>query len=150
MAIRVRFDRNGFYHPSFGRLGRGRHEGRIYTLPDVFGEREAVEVDIMDTTRKPPQPSGRTKTIERYKYLPSTAEVISEDYVKTLETDASEGDEDAAEELSAIKSAVAPKRAEDADEYLPGKGKRAKAQNAVERTTGQSARSRSKKAAPVS
>lgn len=34
--ITVRFDKNGFYHPAFGRMGLGKHAGDIYTLPDHF------------------------------------------------------------------------------------------------------------------
>ena len=34
MAIKVRFDKAGYYHPAFGRLGRGdKGSGAIYTLP---------------------------------------------------------------------------------------------------------------------
>lgn len=36
MPINVRFDKNGFYHPAFGRMGRGKNAGRVYTLPDFF------------------------------------------------------------------------------------------------------------------
>ena len=36
MAINVMFDKNGFYHPVYGRLGRGRNQGRVYALPDEF------------------------------------------------------------------------------------------------------------------
>lgn len=37
MPINVRFDKNGFYHPAYGRMGRGKQAGRVYTLPDFFG-----------------------------------------------------------------------------------------------------------------
>lgn len=37
MPINVRFDKNGFYHPAFGRMGRGKNAGRVYSLPDFFG-----------------------------------------------------------------------------------------------------------------
>ena len=36
MPINVRFDKNGFYHPAYGRMGRGRNLGSVYTLPDFF------------------------------------------------------------------------------------------------------------------
>ena len=36
MPINVRFDKNGFYHPAYGRMGRGKNAGRVYTLPDFF------------------------------------------------------------------------------------------------------------------
>lgn len=36
MPINVRFGKNGFYHPAFGRMGRGKNAGRVYTLPDFF------------------------------------------------------------------------------------------------------------------
>jgi hypothetical protein len=36
MPINVRFDKVGFYHPAFGRMGRGKNAGRVYTLPDFF------------------------------------------------------------------------------------------------------------------
>lgn len=35
--IFVRFDKQGFYHPAYGRLGRGKAEGFIYRLPAEFG-----------------------------------------------------------------------------------------------------------------
>jgi len=38
MAINVRFDKNGYYHPAYGRMGRGKNAGRIYSLPDCFAD----------------------------------------------------------------------------------------------------------------
>lgn len=39
MAIQVQFDKHGWYHPAFGRLGRGdKNRNVVYTLPDAFGE----------------------------------------------------------------------------------------------------------------
>ena len=38
MSINVRFDKAGFYHPAFGRMGRGKNAGRVYTLPEFFAE----------------------------------------------------------------------------------------------------------------
>lgn len=37
MPINVRFDKAGFYHPAYGRMGRGKNAGRVYALPDFFG-----------------------------------------------------------------------------------------------------------------
>jgi hypothetical protein len=36
MPVNVRFDKNGFYHPAFGRMGRGKNAGRVYSLPEFF------------------------------------------------------------------------------------------------------------------
>lgn len=36
MPINVRFDKVGFYHPAYGRMGRGKNAGRVYSLPDFF------------------------------------------------------------------------------------------------------------------
>ena len=36
MPINVRFDKVGFYHPAYGRMGRGKNAGRVYALPDFF------------------------------------------------------------------------------------------------------------------
>ena len=39
MGIKVQFDKNGFYHPAFGRLGRGdKDRNKVYELPDGFAE----------------------------------------------------------------------------------------------------------------
>lgn len=147
MAIRVRFDQNGFYHPAYGRLGRGKNAGRIYVLPDVFGEKETIEVDVMDATHKPPQPTGKKKTITRLKNLPNTAEIIDADVVEELQELADEGDQDAAEELAEIKQAAKPPVAtQEALDKVTGRGKVAKPQSAQERTTGTTKR-RSRKAA---
>lgn len=147
MAIRVRFDQNGFYHPAYGRLGRGKNLNRIYVLPDVFGEQETVEVDIMDPTHKPPQPTGKKKKITRLKNIPTTAEIIDADVVDELKGLAEEGDQDAADELAEIRQAAAPVVAtQEALDKVTGRGKVAKAQSAQERTTGTTKR-RSRKAA---
>lgn len=60
MAINVIFDKNGFYHPVYGRMGRGKNQGLVYTLPDAF---------------------------EKAGMLPNTAEIIDdpEDLEETLE-----------------------------------------------------------------
>jgi len=36
MSIQVVFGKNGFYHPAYGRMGRGEFRGFVYTLPDEF------------------------------------------------------------------------------------------------------------------
>jgi hypothetical protein len=38
MSINVRFDKVGFYHPAYGRMGRGKNAGRVYALPDFFAD----------------------------------------------------------------------------------------------------------------
>lgn len=38
MPIDVRFDKAGFYHPAYGRMGRGKFAGKVYSLPDIFRE----------------------------------------------------------------------------------------------------------------
>lgn len=146
MAIKVRFDKSGWHHPSFGRLGRGKFKGHVYNLPDMFGEQETIKVPVMDRSSRPPRKIGEQE-ITRNKYLPSTAEIIDEDFVANLEAAADEGDEHANEELAAIKAASRPKQAEGGEGYLPGKGRAAKAQSAQERTTGKKLPARSKKAA---
>ena len=149
MAIRVRFDKNGFYHPAYGRLGRGKNEGRVYVLPDAFGETEEVKIAIMNPSHKPPIPTGEYKTRKRFKLLPSTAEIISQDEVKELQELAEEGDEEAKEQLEEIKQALAPKVATPEHlERVTGGPRKGKAQDATERTTGTSRR-RSRKAAPA-
>ncbi len=143
MAIRVRFDKNGFYHPAFGRLGRGKNEGRIYVLPDVFGEVETIKVPIMNPAHKPPIPTGEYKEITRFKNIPSSSVIISKDEVSDLEARAEEGDPEAKEELAEIKAAIAPKVATPEHlEKVTGRGNVAAAQSAQERTTGTKRRSR--------
>ena len=34
--MKVRFSKNGFYHPAFGRMGLGKNAGDIYDLPEIF------------------------------------------------------------------------------------------------------------------
>jgi hypothetical protein len=36
MPIQVIFDKNWFYHDAYGRMGRGKMAGRVYTLDDAF------------------------------------------------------------------------------------------------------------------
>jgi hypothetical protein len=147
MAIKVRFDKDGFHHPAYGRLGRGKDAGRVYLLPDQFGEKEEHTIDIMDNSSKPPRKVGEKK-VTRYKYLPRSAEIIGEDVVEELTAAADEGDPDAAEELDAIKKAMRPAVAtEEQLAKVTGGPKRAKAQGAEERTTGR--RRSARKAAPV-
>lgn len=147
MAITVRFDKNGFYHPAYGRLGRGKNEGRVYKLPDAFGEEETIEVQIMDQSHKPPKPTGEVKKITRYKHIPSSAEILTQDTIADIEAAADEGDEVAREELQEIKAAATPKTATpEALEKVTGRGNIAKAQSAKERTTG-ARKTRSRKVA---
>lgn len=44
MPINVRFDKVGFYHPAYGRMGRGKNAGRVYTLPDFFADEGKLPV----------------------------------------------------------------------------------------------------------
>ena len=112
MPIKVRFDKNGFYSPVYGRLGRGKNEGRVYTLPDEFGMRETIKVPVMDRSTKPPKQIGE-KEVTRYKLLPSSATIIDEEYVSELRDELEHtGGDDAKEiedELEQIKHAVRPK-----------------------------------------
>jgi len=56
MSIHVVFGKNGFYHPAFGRMGRGdANRGLVYTLPDAFKEKgmlpssaEIVDAEDLD------------------------------------------------------------------------------------------------------
>ena len=36
MPIQVVFDKNGFFHDAYGRMGRGKMAGIVYTLDDAF------------------------------------------------------------------------------------------------------------------
>jgi len=36
MSITVVFDKSGFYHPAYGRMGLGKNQGIPYVLPDAF------------------------------------------------------------------------------------------------------------------
>lgn len=142
MAIQVRFSPNGFNHPLYGRLGRGKNLNRIYTLPDAFGEKETVKVPVMDNSSKPPKQIGE-KEITRWKNLPSDAEVIDEDHIADLEERSNEGDLDARGELEDIRNAGRPEVSQLVDEseeqkklHGQGQAKKAKAMSATERTTG--------------
>ena len=129
--MKVKFDKHGFYHPAFGRLGRGNGGGLWYTLPSVFAEQEDIVVPLMDNTSKPPRKVGEKK-ITRYKYLPQSATIFKED----AEFEAMQKQlEDEGEE---VPKAVRPKQASDAGEYMPGAQAKGKAQGAIERTTGKS------------
>lgn len=76
-TIRVRFDKHGMYHPSFGRMGRGDNKGKVYVLPGIFAEKETIKVPIMDRRTFPPQQIGE-REITRYKHLPKSAEIIDD------------------------------------------------------------------------
>jgi hypothetical protein len=106
MAIHVQFDKHGWYHPAFGRLGRGdKARGTVYMLPDKFGEKD--------------EKTGK------FLMLPQTAVIIdSEELDEVLEeldqpkpVKPKVSDPDALEKTSA-----------------PGAGRRAKTQSAQERT----------------
>jgi len=69
MPITVRFDKVGFYHPAFGRMGRGKNAGRVYTLPDFFaaeGQLPASAEVIEDKTQleETLEEEGQTKPIK--------------------------------------------------------------------------------------
>jgi hypothetical protein len=69
MPINVRFDKVGFYHPAFGRMGRGKNAGRVYTLPDFFaaeGKLPASAEVIEDKTQLEDilEEEGQTKPIK--------------------------------------------------------------------------------------
>jgi len=129
MAIKVRFDKDGWYHPAFGRLGRGdKAAGTIYNLPDMFGEKETVKVPLRDPQTK--RPTGEFREYERFKFLPRTAEVLDDTDLEILKDEAEETGE-------APPKVVRPKVDPAEAEKLPGKGKVAKAQSAQERTTGE-------------
>lgn len=137
MAIRVRFDKNGFYHPAFGRLGRGDHRGDIYSLPDQFAEQEDIVVPVMDPTTRPPRQIGERK-VTRFKYLPVSAEIIDDDRMAEIV-------EKAEEEGQTPPKAIKPKT--DAEELkratkTTGRGRDTPSQGAIERTTGRAPRAR--------
>lgn len=112
MAINVRFAKTGWYHPSFGRLGIGKNLNKVYKLPDQFAEQETIKVPVLDRTSKPPRQVGE-KEVTRYKYLPSSAEVIPDPELEE-EIEAAKYDP----ELDAP-VVVKPKMAADAKEKLP-------------------------------
>ena len=124
MAIKVRFDKAGFYHPAFGRLGRGdANRGRIYQLPDQFAERETYQVKNNKTGEV-------VREIERYKFLPSTAEIIDDVRLEELKEEALEADEP---EPKVTRPKIAD---EDELNKITGRGSERKPQSAQERTTG--------------
>ena len=112
MAIRVRFAKNGCYHPAFGRLGRGKNEGKVYVLPDSFGEQETVEVPVFDATARPRRQTG-SRTVTRYKYLPSSCEVLDE---KELEKQIEEAKYDPEADAPVIEK---PRMAQGTEKKLP-------------------------------
>ena len=131
MAIKVRFDKDGWYHPAFGRLGRGdKDAGKIYALPDMFGERETVKVALRDAQTK--RLTGETREYERFRFLPRTATVLDDDEIDELREEAEENGE-------APPQVVRPKQdpAADLPKATAGAGRGPKAQSAVEKTTGQ-------------
>lgn len=49
--MKVRFSKNGFFHPAFGRMGRGKQAGDVYELDDeIFGADGALpkSAEIID------------------------------------------------------------------------------------------------------
>lgn len=130
MPIKVRFDKNGWYHPAYGRLGRGKkNEGKTYLLPDMFGERETIKVPIIERSPKPPKQVGE-KEITRFKYLPSTARIIDDETFAEEVTAAEDSGEPVPQVERPLESElVGPER-------LPGQRKPNKPQSAQERTTG--------------
>ena len=54
MPINVRFDKVGFYHPAYGRMGRGKNAGRVYQLPDFFATegKLPVSAEIIEDKEK--------------------------------------------------------------------------------------------------
>lgn len=143
MSIKVRFDKNGYYHPAFGRLGRGKNAGRVYVLPDEFGQREIVEVEVRDPKTKE---VVEVRKKERFKLLPRTAEIIDEDRMEELKDEALEHGEDPPKP---IKPRVVGK---EHLEKVTGKGRVSTPQSGQERTTGRRAssrRARREAAAPV-
>jgi hypothetical protein len=130
MSIRVRFDNDGWYHPMFGRLGRGDgNAGKIYVLPDMFGEKETIKVPVMDRTSKPPRQIGE-KEITRYKYLPSSVEILDDEAMQALADEAEELGEDPPKTVRPAQSEMT------SEKQIPGRGKEPKPMDATERTTG--------------
>ena len=130
--IRVRFDKNGFYHPAYGRLGRGANVGVVYEMPDEFAATEDVVVPVMDRNTRPPKQIGE-RTITQRLLLPSTAEILDD-------TRWSQEKEQAIEQGRPDPTTVRPKVV-DADELaaakaVAGRGRTKKAADAVARTTG--------------
>lgn len=102
MAIRVQFDRNGWYSPVFGMLGRGDNAGAIYTLPDVYGEVEDFEYEHRD----PATGTVTTRTKRRLKYLPSSTTFLDAQEVEQMKEEAEDQGGDPVLEVAR------PKRAE--------------------------------------
>lgn len=135
MAIKVRFDNNGWYHPAYGRLGRGKNAGLVYRLPDMFGEKETIKVPVMDRTAKPPKQIAE-KEVTRFKYLPETAEVLDDEAWEDLVEEAKDAGEDPPKTVKPTASELV-----DGDpEQVAGRGREPKAQDAQERTTGTSSK----------
>ena len=126
--MKVKFDKHGFYHAAYGRLGRGNSVNQWYTLPAVFGEKETIKVPIYDPTSKPKREVD-TKTITRYKYLPQSATILEEADFDGMKKQLEDDGEDAPK-------AIKPKAASDAGEHLPTAQSKRKAQSPSARTTG--------------
>jgi len=141
MAIRVRFDNNGWYHPAYGRLGRGKDAGQVYRLPDMFSETETIKVPVMDRTSKPPRQIGE-KEITRYKHLPQSAKILDDEAWEAELEEAAEHNEEPPKAVTPTASELVDETAE----QIAGRGKETKAQSAQERTTGTSKRPSRRKA----
>lgn len=131
MPIRVRFDKNGWYHPAYGRLGRGKFANTIYVLPDMFGEKETIKVPRMDHSSIPPKQVGE-KEITRYKYLPSSVEIIDDETLKEAQDEAKLYGEDGPTVIKPVESELV----EGGAEQIAGRGREPAKQGAIERTTG--------------
>ncbi len=132
MAIQVQFDKNGWYHPAFGRLGRGDQNGKIYELPDVFGQKEEVTIPVMDRSSKPPRKIDERK-VTRYKLLPSTVRILGKEDMDELVEEARDANEP---EPKPVRPRVADSAELDKAKKTAGRGAEPQAQSAQERTTG--------------
>ena len=80
VPVRVKFDNNGFYHPSYGKMGKGRNLGVIYTLPSFFRDEETISVEHRD----PKTQAVSIKKVTRRKHLPASAQIIDEEQLQEL------------------------------------------------------------------
>ena len=129
-TINVRFDNAGYYHPAYGRLGRGKNGNVTYLLPAEFGERETIVVPVMDPSSKPPRKVGEKK-VTRYKLLPETAEIIPYEDIKE---DAKNAELTGEPREFVVKRPIVA--GPEALERVVGTGRGPKKQSARERTTG--------------
>jgi hypothetical protein len=69
MSINVRFGKSGYYHPAFGRMGRGKSAGKVYVLPDAFAVPGALPssaeiISDPDELEQVLEDEGQTKAIK--------------------------------------------------------------------------------------